>query len=186
MTTTRLLGDVPARKRAGAAEALTVELRDNELTATKDKNGEDLPTYRGHIYADAAGMFPADLNDWECRVIETEIERPSFLAWYRNPQRATSNSLRIGYQTDDEKWASLQVDFLIVSRRDDGTLAVSIVDPHGDHLADAKAKLRALADFADSYGDRFLRVQSIAKDDDGNLRSLDLLDGDVRDARPQL
>jgi type III restriction enzyme len=168
------------QEQTSAPEALTVELRDNEMTATKDKDGEELPTYRAHIYADAEGMFPADLNGWEARVIETEIARPSFLAWYRNPQRATPNSLRIAYQTDDDKWASLQVDFLVVSRRDDGTLAVSIVDPHGDHLADAKAKLRALADFAENYGDRFLRVQSIAEDEDGNLRSLDLLDEDVR------
>jgi len=69
-----------------------------------------------------------------------------------------------------------------VSRRDDGTLAASIVDPHGDHLADAKSKLRALADFADNHGDQFLRIQSIAKADDGTLRSLDLLDADVREA----
>ena len=30
-----------------------------------------------------------------------------------------------------------------LTNADDGTLAASIVDPHGDHLADAKAKLRA-------------------------------------------
>jgi hypothetical protein len=52
---------------------------------------------------------------------------------------------------------------VIVSKRDDGSLAASIVDPHGDHLADAKAKLRAFADFAEQYGDRFLRIESIAK-----------------------
>lgn len=71
---------------------------------------------------------------------------------------------------------------MIVSRRDNGTLAASIVDPHGDHLAGAKAKLRALADFADNYGDRFLRIQSVAKAADGTLRSLDLLDAEVRKA----
>ncbi len=71
---------------------------------------------------------------------------------------------------------------MIVSRCDDGTLAASIVDPHGDHLADAKAKLRALADFAEEYGDRFLRIQSITKAEDGTLRSLELLDVNVRQA----
>ena len=49
---------------------------------------------------------------------------------------------------DAGSWASLQVDFLIVSRRTDGTLAASIVDRHGDRLADAKGKLRALSDSA--------------------------------------
>jgi len=72
--------------------------------------------------------------------------------------------------------------FIIISRRSDGSLGASIVDPHGDHLADARAKLRALADFAEAHGDRFVRVDSIAKASDGSLRSLDLTEGSVRDA----
>jgi type III restriction enzyme len=62
------------------------------------------------------------------------------------------------------------------------TLAASILDPHGDYLADAKAKLWALADFAENFGDRFLRIESVAKAGDGTLRSLDLLDLNVREA----
>jgi hypothetical protein len=92
------------------------------------------------------------------------------------------NSLRIAYQDEGGKWSSLQIDFLIVSKRGDGTLGASIVDPHGDYLADAKAKLRALADFAEQYGDRFVRIDSISKAADGTLRSLDLKDADVRKA----
>ena len=48
--------------------------------------------------------------------------------------------------------------------------------------ADAKAKLRALATFADSYGDQFVRIQSISKAPDGTLRVLDMLDENVRKA----
>ena len=80
-----------------------------------------------------------------------------------------------------ERWKSLQVDFIIISKQDDGSLAASIVDPHGDHLADAKAKLRALAEFADEFGDRFVRIESVAKVD-GELRALDLLDERAREA----
>ena len=163
-------------------EAITVELRANEKAATKTGDGDPLPTFAGHIYSDATGQYPARLNAWEKIVIETEIGRPSFVAWYRNPQQATPNSLRIPYQNDAGKCSSLQIDFLIVSRREDGTFAASIVDPHGDHLADAKAKLRALANFAEEYGDQFLRIQSLAMADNGELRSLDLLDADVRRA----
>src|SRR5205085_4470831 len=108
--------------------------------------------------------------------------RPSFVAWYRNPWRATPSALRVAYTDDAGKWGSLQVDFLIISRRDDKRLAASIVDPHGDHLADAKAKLRGLADYADSFGDNYVRIESIAKATDGRLRSLDLLDEKVRNA----
>src|SRR5204863_8170704 len=112
----------------------------------------------------------------------TELARRAFVEWYRNLQRATANYLRIPYQDESSKWKSLQIDFLIVSKRDDGTLAASIVDPHGDYLADAKAKLRALADFAENHRERFLRIQSIAKADDGKLWCLDLLDANVRQA----
>lgn len=70
-------------------------------------------------------------------------------------------------------WTSLQVGFLVISKRDDGTLAASFVDPHGDHLADAKFKLRALADYAEQYGTEFLRIESVAKAG-STLRTLDL------------
>jgi hypothetical protein len=87
--------------------------------------------------------------------------------------------MRIPYQDESEKWSSLQIDFIILSRRDDGTLAASIVDPHGDYLADAKSKLRALADFAETYQDCFLRIQSVTEVEDGRLRCLDLLEDSV-------
>jgi len=165
-----------------APEEVTVELRANERSATKDRDGNDLPRYAGHLFADTAGLYPVDLNDWERRVVEAEVARPGFVAWYRNPGSATPASLRIAYQNDADEWASLQPDFIVISRRDDGSLAASIVDPHGDHLADARAKLHALADFAGRFGDRFIRVESIAQVDGGALRVLDLGDPDVRAA----
>jgi hypothetical protein len=162
-------------------ETLTIDLRPNEKAATKDGKGNDLPLFEGHIYADGEGKSPAKLNDWESTVIATETARPSFVAWYRNPQRAMPNSLRIAYQNESDRWKSLQVDFLIISKLDDQSLAASIVDPHGDHLADAKAKLRALAQFADDFGDRFVRIESVTEVD-GELRVLDLLDEQTREA----
>ncbi len=48
-------------------------------------------------------------------------------------------------------------------------------------LADAKYKLRALADYAERYGEEFLRIESISKVGD-SLRTLDLKQGSVRDA----
>lgn len=161
-------------------EAVTVQLRSNERAATKNAKGEDLPRLAGHVFSDADGTFPVDLNDWERAVVEAELARDAFVAWYRNPGSATPASLRIAYQNDEDAWASLQPDFIVVSRRSDGSLGASIVDPHGDHLADARAKLRALAAFAEQFGDRFVRIESVAKVDDGSLRVLDLGDPAVR------
>lgn len=131
-------------------------------------------------FAAVDGTFPAVLNDWERTVVEAERARDGFEAWYRNPGSATPASLRIAYQNDEDVWASLQPDFIVVSRRSDGTLGASIVDPHGDHLADARAKIRALAAFAEQFGDRFIRIESVARADDGNLRVLDLADPSAR------
>jgi hypothetical protein len=170
------------REQTNAPEEVTVQLRANERAATKDRTGEELPRYPGHLHADADGQFPVDLNDWERSVVQAEIERPGFVAWYRNPGTATPASLRIAYQNDEEEWSSLQPDFVIISRRDDGALAASIVDPHGDHLADARAKVRALSAFAERFADRFVRVESVAKGGDGSLRVLDLMDPSVREA----
>lgn len=173
------------KEQISKPEETSLELRSNLKAATRDSNREDakdLPVFAGHLYSDGKGRFPAKLNDWETAVVETELRRPSFVAWYRNPSRAAPSALRIAYKDDGGKWGSLQVDFIVISRRDDGSLATSIVDPHGDHLADAKAKLRGLADYAEKFSDRYIRIESIAKVTDGRLRSLDLLDAKVRDA----
>lgn len=163
-------------------EPVDLILRDNLKSATRDGDGNPLPTFSGHLYADSDGQFPVALNKWERTVIETEIERQSFVAWYRNPARATAAALRIAYQTDAGDWTSLQPDFLVVSKRDDGSLGVSIIDPHGDHLADAKNKLKALARYAERFGDQFVRIESITEATDGTLRSLDLKEAAVCEA----
>lgn len=74
----------------------------------------------------------------------------------------------------------MQVDFLFVSKRTDGSLGVSTVDPHGDHPADARPKLVALADYAERFGDYFVRIDSITKIGD-ELRFLDLTNSAVRE-----
>lgn len=173
------------REQASEQELTGIHLNVNIKSATKTSNAagaKDLPLFPGHLFADSEGLFPAKLNDWETTVIDTETKRKNLVAWYRNPSRATTNSHRIGYRDKAGKWGSLQVDFLIISLRDDSTLAASLIDPHGDHLADAKSKLQGLACFAEQFGDRFVRIQSITKISQGTLRSLDLLEADVRSA----
>jgi len=156
-----------------------IDLRNNLVAATATKDGP-LPTFEKHLFADASGQFPARLNAWETEAIQTEISRNTTVAWYRNPSRATTAAMRIAYQKDTGRWTSLQPDFVVVSRQDDGSLVASIIDPHGDHLADAKNKLKALARHAEQFGERFVAIKSITKASDGSLRSLDLLDKEVR------
>lgn len=163
-------------------EPVLIELPTTLRSPTRASNKEDalpLPTFMGHLFADRDGRFPAKLNSWETAVLETELARPEFVAWYRNPSRATVSAHRIGYVMSDGDWSSLQVDFVIVSTLADGALGVSLVDPHGAHLADALPKLKGAVAFAGAYGDRFVRIESIAEVD-GELRVLDLQREDVR------
>ena len=170
------------QEQTSSPERVTVDLRDNLSTSTKDRNGEDLPVYERHLYSDESGLFPADLNAWERTVIEREIKERTLVAWYRNPSRASPAALRIAFQTDAGNWASLQPDFVVVSRRSDYSLGASIIDPHSDHLADARAKLNALVDYAEQFGDEYVRIESLAKNSDGALVALDLHSPTVREA----
>ena len=170
------------QEQTSSPERVTVDLRDNLSASTKDRNGEDLPAYERHLYSDESGLFPADLNAWERTVIEREIKERTLVAWYRNPSRASPAALRIAFQTDAGNWASLQPDFVVVSRRSDGSLGASIIDPHSDHLADARAKLNALVDYAEQFGDEYVRIESLAKNSDGALVALDLHSPTVREA----
>lgn len=169
------------QEQTSRLERVGIELPANDLAPGEDTEGNPYPTFERHLFADADGRYPVKLNDWETTVVTTELGRNSTVAWYRNPARAARSALRVAYQDEGGTWKSLQVDFLVMSKRDDGTLAASIVDPHGDHLADAKSKLRALADYAEHYGNEFLRIESVAKADD-KLRALDLQDAHVRAA----
>jgi hypothetical protein len=56
----------------------------------------------------------------------------------------------------------------------------SIIDPHGHYLEDTLIKLQALAAFAESYGDKFHRIEALSKV--GNSwKLLDLQQKAVRD-----
>ena len=169
------------QEQTSSPECVTVDLRDNYSAATKNTKGEALSTYRCHLYSDESGHFPADLNAWETRVIEREIQESTFVAWYRNPSRPSPAALRIAYQTDAGNWTSLQPDFLVVSQRSDRSLGVSIIDPHSDHLADARVKLEALVDYTEQYGNEYIRVESLATNSKGAIVSLDLQNPTVRD-----
>ncbi|MCI7306184.1 MAG: DEAD/DEAH box helicase family protein [Trueperella sp.] len=161
--------------------ALTVPRKAQAETKERDVNGNErhLPTSTTHLLTDENGTYPLDLNDWEQRVLATEQERPGFISWYRNPDRAVKESLAIAYE-DGNQWKALRPDFLFFTRTANG-VAVDMVDPHGTHLSDALPKLRGLCVFAKEYGSEFRRIESVAESG-GTLRVLDLTRPAVREA----
>ncbi|MGU3438063.1 hypothetical protein ACNHUS_34260 [Actinomycetes bacterium M1A6_2h] len=114
-------------------------------------------------------------------MLETESARPGFRGWYRNPDRATKDSLAIAYKDELGDWRALRPDFVFFGTSHDGRVVADLVDPHGHHMSDALPKLRGLADFAERFADDFRRIESVAETS-GNLRVLDITKASVRDA----
>jgi hypothetical protein len=123
------------------------------------------------------------LNAWEVKVLESEMKRPDFRFWYRNPQQPGQSSLGVAYLSG-EQYGIVRPDFIFIAAADDGTLVADLVDPHGLHLADALPKLRGLALYAATHKGAFRRMESVAEAL-GRLRVLDLTKATVRDAIAQ-
>ena len=83
------------------------------------------------------------MNDWERKVVESELKRVGFKLWYRNPQQPGQASLGIAY-VEDEQYKIVRPDFIFFAEQE-GQVVADLVDPHGLHLADALAKLKGLA-----------------------------------------
>ena len=149
---------------------------------TENADGYKLETRTGHLMSDRDGNFPiGSLNHWEVDVLDKEMGRTGFQAWYRNPPRPSADALAISYRNAHGSWRRMCPDFLFF-HGDSENIKVSIVDPHGHHLADALSKLRGFAEFAATHGDSFHRIESVARIEDGTLRVLDLTDPHVREA----
>ena len=137
--------------------------------------------YQHHLMCDEEDkLFPCVLNDWEDEVIQTEISRKDFYAWYRNPGRTSQDSLGVAYE-EDKAYKIMRPDFIFFSKDDSGKVVADIVDPHGTHFSDAMPKLVGLAAYAEEFGDYYRRIDAIAKVDD-KMRVIDLKEKAVRDA----
>lgn len=150
-------------------------------TKAREKDTETaLPTYKKHLLCDAKGNYPAELNNWEVKVVETEMKRDGFSFWYRNPQQPGQSSLGIAYLSSDQ-YGIVRPDFIFFATQADGSVVADIVDPHSLHLADALPKLQGLALYAENHASAYRRIESVAEAM-GKLRVLDLTSVEVRKA----
>ena len=150
-------------------------------TTAREPNGRefDLPRYERHFLCDEDGKFPNNPGStWEPVVLNAELQRKGNIGWYRNPDRASQDSLGVIYEDAGESWV-VRPDFIFFVRMDDGSVAADLVDPHGVHFADALPKLKGLARYAEANGGSFRRIEAVAKTDKG-FRVLDLKNADVR------
>lgn len=134
------------------------------------------PLVGKHLMSDEDGNFPlSPLNAWERKVILAELAKDTLVAWYRNPPRSAGDSVCVAYRNEFGNWRGLYPDFIVFERVELRILP-SIVDPHRYDLEDALLKRRALADFAEQFGHKFHRIESLAEVA-GTMRVLDLKSG---------
>lgn len=134
-----------------------------------------------HLMSDEAGCFPlTSLNQWEREVVRNEVARLDCVGWYRNPSVSAADSLGVTYRDAVGNWRALHPDFIFFNDVA-GTVQPSIVDPHGHHLDDAVVKLLGLAEYAETFGEHYLRIDALAHVN-GEMRVLDLQDVTVRAA----
>jgi hypothetical protein len=153
-----------------------------EATTARDAIGTDtaLPIFKQHLMCDTGGNFPAELNAWESQVLNAELRRNGTLAWYRNPSRASQDSLGVAYVADAQV-RIVRPDFIFFSKQADGSVGAGLVDPHGTQFSDALPKLQGLARYAEAHPKIFRRIEAVAKVGD-TLRVLDLTSAETRKA----
>ncbi len=145
-----------------------------------DRNETPLPRFEKHLLCANDGHFPEDFNTWEAEVLQAELKRAGTIAWYRNPPRASQDSLGITYE-DGTYTKIVRPDFVFFAHLADKTIVADIIDPHGIQLSDSIPKLKGLARYAMTYGSAFRRIEAVAKVRD-TFRVLDLTEQTVRSA----
>ncbi|MGY1719279.1 DEAD/DEAH box helicase [Blastococcus sp. SYSU DS0552] len=163
------------RSMARQPERSRLSLPKGPITMTGD---DQVPGYEKHLYSDGAGLYRARFTDWEKHVLMVESARMGFVGWYRNPTGG-QRALRVPYESG-AGFGRCYPDFVFVHTDDDEGLRISVIDPHGHHLADASDKLRGLAIYAQRHSASVARVVSVIRNSSGEYRMLDLKDPTIQ------
>jgi type III restriction enzyme len=122
--------DVYRQIREMSADPLDVDLaRPNtwlQPTTVRETDGKEvkLPRFEKHLLCDEDGLFPENFkSSWEGKVVLTELQRPGSIAWYRNPARASQDSLGVTYE-DGGAIKIVRPDFIFFAQRQDGSIAI--------------------------------------------------------------
>ncbi len=145
-----------------------------------DQKEVPLPRFERHLLCDEDGLFPENFNSWEEKVVLAELQREGSVAWYRNPPRASQDSLGVTYEEGGEL-KIVRPDFIFFAQVADGTVVADIVDPHGTQYGDALPKLKGLARYAEKNSGLYRRIEVVAKVGE-QFRVIDLKETTVRSA----
>ena len=141
-------------------------LMPSQITASDDGD-----RWKLHLYADGKATFPAKFTGWELDVINSELKKPTLVAWYRNPIGGLA-ALAVPYSQSNVA-RTVYPDFIFFHEIEGG-IAIDIVDPHRPDLSDTGPKWTGLASYASTHASVFRRVVAVIQNDDRKLLSLDL------------
>ena len=144
----------------------------------QDGSEEQLPCFEKHLLCNEDGLFPVEHNTWEEKVLSTELGRDDVVGWYRNPARASQDSLGVTYEDSDEV-RIVRPDFIFFSHMSDGTITAGIVDPHGTQFSDALPKMKGLARYVENNPEVYRRVE-VCAEIEGKFLAIDLSEESVR------
>jgi hypothetical protein len=179
--------DVYRQIREMSADPLDVNLARPHTwlqpTTAREPDGKEveLCRYERHLLCDEDGLFPEHFRStWEDTVVLAEQQRPGSIAWYRNPARASQDSLGVTYE-DGNELKIARPDFIFFAQRQDGSIVADIVDPHGIQFGDALPRLKGLARYAEENPGIYRRIEAVARV--GNkFRAIDLTEAPERAA----
>jgi hypothetical protein len=170
--------------REMSAEPLDVELAQPktwlQMTTVRKPSGKEeaLPLLPKHLLCDESGLFPIEHNTWEENVLTTELGREDIVGWYRNPERASQDSLGVIYEDADEV-KIVRPDFVFFSKLPNEKIVADIVDPHGTQFSDALPKLKGLAQYVENNPGMYRRVE-VCAEVDGTVLTIDLTEESSR------
>src|SRR5262249_9545831 len=89
-----------------------------EMAEIREEDGSKttISTFENHLLCGADGKYPAQLTtSWEAKVLKKEMGREDFVAWYRNPDHTSQDSLGIAY-IDGKRYGIVRPDFMFFSK----------------------------------------------------------------------
>lgn len=103
-------------------------------------------TCKDHLFVNEQGTATFDLDGWESLTLKEERKHPDYVCWLRN-QLYKSWTLCIPYKMGDEPH-SMNPDFIVVRRKDNGKYEFGLLEPHCDDKKDNLYKAKGLVKYA--------------------------------------
>ena len=135
--------------------------------------------YPKHLFVDSNGEAWFEMNEWEAKVIEYELEHnPDLICWIRNSPVGQPRFCLLREQNKVEH--NFWPDFVLVTR-EDGDFVLNILEPHKAGEDDNLSKAEAMVDYVQQTGGQGLgRVEMIRIENERILR-LDFATSVVRE-----